>query len=226
MSSPYSRCITSLELVLAGLFPPSKDEIFQEGLLWQPIPFYHMPKAQDRLFLAIDNCPNYQERLNNYKKSKEILQEMAPFRSTFDYISNSSGRKIEDYFDLLMLNSALTTEKEWGLELPEWTKKLYPHLFKAFAVKSFRLLTGTAKLRQAMAGYFLQKVINGANAKINNTLQSRKLFLYSGHEFNIGSILSALDIFEDHLPPYGSHILIELHKIDHIYGINVSGKSY
>lgn len=196
--------------------------MFEEGLHWQPIPFYHTPKPQDTLFLAIDNCPKYQKRLEKYRKSKKVFQELVQLKGIFQYIERKSGQKINDYFDLLMLNSVLATETEWGLVLPKWTKKIYPHFLKMFAARSFHFITGNTKLKKAMAGYFLKEVIDNTHFKINSTSQTPKLFLYSGHEFNVGSILSTLNVFEEHLPPYSAYILIELHKKDNLYGIKVS----
>lgn len=37
-ASEYERTIASASLVLAGLFPPKNNQIWNKDLLWQPIP--------------------------------------------------------------------------------------------------------------------------------------------------------------------------------------------
>lgn len=46
-STNYNRTKASLELVLAGLYPPSETEIFYGKLRWQPIPFQYGASKND-----------------------------------------------------------------------------------------------------------------------------------------------------------------------------------
>ena len=47
-SSDADRTLMSAELFLAGLFPPSKNETWNnDDLHWQPIPVHTQPKATD-----------------------------------------------------------------------------------------------------------------------------------------------------------------------------------
>lgn len=39
----------SVASLLAGLFPPSGDEIWDEELIWQPIPIHSVPANIDRV---------------------------------------------------------------------------------------------------------------------------------------------------------------------------------
>lgn len=49
----------------------------------------------------------------------------------------------------------------------------------------------------------------------------RKLFLYSGHEVTIAWLLTVMNVFEPHIPPYGAHVVVELRKIRGLYGFKV-----
>lgn len=40
VASELGRARNSLELILAGLFPPSEEFIWMKGFNWQPIPFH------------------------------------------------------------------------------------------------------------------------------------------------------------------------------------------
>lgn len=70
----------------------------------------------------------------------------------------------------------------------------------------------------------MKKIVSDTEHKINNTLipQERKIFLYSGHENNIASMLELLNLRNGvQIPQYGSHILIELHLINGTHGVKV-----
>lgn len=71
----------------------------------------------------------------------------------------------------------------------------------------------------------MQKFIEISQRKIDGTLtpKRRKMFLYSGHENNIVNILAVLGLYKQHIPPYCSAVMLELHKdylTDH-YGFKV-----
>lgn len=48
-STDYNRTKMSLQLVLAGLFPPTESQIWEKQLPWQPIPFNYNPKYHDKV---------------------------------------------------------------------------------------------------------------------------------------------------------------------------------
>lgn len=60
----------------------------------------------------------------------------------------------------------------------------------------------------------LQKFIIASEQKINGTLTppGRKIYLYSGHENDVVKILAVLNVFDQHLPPYSSAVMLELRK--------------
>lgn len=54
VTSSYSeRCLMSAELFSAGLFPPEGSQIWNNDLLWQPLPIYYAPRDQDTVSLFI-----------------------------------------------------------------------------------------------------------------------------------------------------------------------------
>lgn len=70
----------------------------------------------------------------------------------------------------------------------------------------------------------MKKIVSDTEHKINNTLipQQRKMFLYSGHENNIVSMLELFNLRnKDGVPPYGAQVIIELHKVNGTHGIKV-----
>lgn len=61
-------------------------------------------------------------------------------------------------------------------------------------------------------------------AKIKNmeSMNNRKINLYSGHDFTIVALLGALGVFKPHQPPYGSYMILEVHKMGYTHGIKVN----
>lgn len=49
-----------------------------------------------------------------------------------------------------------------------------------------------------------------------------KIYLYSGHETNIASLLHAFGVYKPHVPEYSSAIILELLELDKEYYVKVS----
>lgn len=61
-------------------------------------------------------------------------------------------------------------------------------------------------------------MITAQNLAFPNT----KMYLYSGHETNIASLLHAFGVYKPHIPEYSSAIILELHEIKGEHYVKVS----
>lgn len=52
-SSDYNRTLVSAQANLAGLYFPSKEELFIKNLNWRPIPVHTLPKEEDKVLTII-----------------------------------------------------------------------------------------------------------------------------------------------------------------------------
>lgn len=69
----------------------------------------------------------------------------------------------------------------------------------------------------------MRKILDDSRAKsTGKAFKNTKIFLYSAHESNIAHLLRFLDIFQPHIPPYGSYIAIEIHNIEGTRTLKVS----
>lgn len=57
------------------------------------------------------------------------------------------------------------------------------------------------------------------------TDEGRKMFVYSGHEFNIVSMLNVFGVFESHIPKYTSAVIIELFSRRDQYYVKVNSST-
>lgn len=62
-------------------------------------------------------------------------------------------------------------------------------------------------------------VVSGTQKK------KRKIYLFSGHESNIASVLHALQLYYPHVPEYSSSIIMELHNIEGTHYVKVGNKT-
>lgn len=56
------------------------------------------------------------------------------------------------------------------------------------------------------------------NANLSNT----KIYLYSGHESNIATLLHAFNVYKPHVPEYSSAVILELLQQNDQYYVKVS----
>lgn len=66
LSSYADRCHMSAQLLLAGLYKPVRNQIWNSDLLWQPIPVHELPRNLDnvRFILPGNHIDN-----RNFRKS-------------------------------------------------------------------------------------------------------------------------------------------------------------
>lgn len=224
MSSYIGRSKASLQLFLYGLFPLEEKYRFEPTIDWQPIPFYYVEKENDELFTSAHICPKFHQALARYVETSQYTKKVANDLALLKYIEEKSGRQMRSYFDIFYVLGTLESEHEWGLALPEWTKKLYPNKLEELLFNGFELMTANAELTKITAGTFLKRVIEDTLEKISNKrpFKQRKLAIYSAHDITIAPALGALKMLTpDRMPLYGAHLMIELHYINETYGFKV-----
>lgn len=112
VSSAVDRTINSASLVLAGLFPPQNNQIWNEDLPWQPIPVYAIPHRTDYLIAAEKACDRYQQELKNYEQSPKIKALIEKHRELFDYAEKHAGQPIRTLDELKDLHGTLEVERQ------------------------------------------------------------------------------------------------------------------
>lgn len=71
LSADDDRTLMSAEVALAGFFPPHGDQIWNDHLLWQPIPIHSSPGNLDYLLQEQRPCPMLDRKLDEYHKTDE-----------------------------------------------------------------------------------------------------------------------------------------------------------
>lgn len=81
LSADDDRTLMSAEVALAGFFPPHGHQIWNDHLLWQPIPIHSIPGDLDYLLQECRPCPMLDLKLGEYYKTNEyqryIIEKIA-----------------------------------------------------------------------------------------------------------------------------------------------------
>ncbi|XP_015117680.1 venom acid phosphatase Acph-1 [Diachasma alloeum] len=208
-STDYERTKMSLQLVLAGIFPPVKAQQWNPNLNWQPMIANYVPSNEDVLMIP-EECPQYLEEFQRVKKLPEVQERLNEFSGLLKNLSDWTGKNMSIPNDMFNLYHALMSESSMGLALPQWANHIFPEgLLLNGTILEYDIVSYNEKLKRLNGGMLLkyitetmESVINGAN--------KRKISLLSGHETNVAALLKTLGIYYPHVPEYSSAIFVEL----------------
>nr|XP_022914269.1 venom acid phosphatase Acph-1-like [Onthophagus taurus] len=221
LSSPFPRCRISLLIVLAAMFPPEKSQCLANDLNWQPIPYESNGFFTDTTFLSFVNCDKftylYQEETKKSVKNNDIKN----FKEILEKLYEHTGAKFSSYRDLFNLSLHLKLQKEFGLRLPSWAKEFMP-ILEEFEILTYNISGRTEELKTLSGGFILTEIINSIKSKLHNPkMNSRKIHLYSGHDFTIANLMGALGQYSNKIIPYASFLSFELHQINKEYAVKI-----
>ena len=98
--------------------------------------------------------------------------------------------------------------------MPAWTKGYFPHKMQFLAEQSYIYSSYTKEMQKIKGGPFLEKMFREMKEKRDQTLRpkERKLFIYAGHDWTVGNILSALNVWKRQMPLFSIMAMFEMHK--------------
>lgn len=209
-STYIPRTQLSVQLVLAGLFPPSEKQTWNPDLPWIPTHSFFAPYKHDNLMFPY-NCPKYKEEYNEFLKSNEAENLLDKYQYVMNYLTERSGKVINTTSDILHFYNLLKEEKNQNLTLPKWTEAVYPALLKEMIALHFKLRSYTRTLKRLNGGFLIRKIVEDIKLYIAGRLKpyDRKAFFFSGHEMNVAAFARALELDEPIIPLYGSTIILE-----------------
>lgn len=86
-STDVDRTLMSGEAVLAGLYPPVADQLWDQDLKWQPIPIHTVPEFEDPVLAMKKRCPKYDLLVKQLMKSDEIRKINHQLHDLYAYLT-------------------------------------------------------------------------------------------------------------------------------------------
>ncbi|XP_075226554.1 testicular acid phosphatase homolog [Lycorma delicatula] len=219
-SSDMDRAHMSAAALLAGMFPPEGNQIWNDQLIWQPIPIHSVPNTQDKILAPLAPCPRFWAE---HKKVLSLLSklETPKDKKMYKYLTKYTGQNITSVCEALSIYDTLLVEERNGFILPQWTKNVYPYRLLEKASICPSTFTWNNIMKRIFGGPMVKEIVHQFQEKSEGRIKDMKLFLYSAHDTTIISLFRALNFKNYLLPDYGASIIFELHKKNNKYYVKM-----
>ncbi|XP_031621877.1 lysosomal acid phosphatase-like [Contarinia nasturtii] len=225
-STDVDRTLSSAAHTLAGMFPPTKKQIWNEkfGRLWHSIPIHTVPGIEDEILGVKKPCPRYRLAINKAKNSHEIQALIKQHDELLKNLTRFTNSSIASVGDVHKLYDTLKVEHSKGLKIPKYLKDLVKEGsdMEKVANMQFSFYAKTRDTARIRPGFLFKEILEHFVQKANKTLTpDRNLWIYSAHDVTIVTILNALGIFPPKTPTYSSSLFFELHKTGDKFHIEI-----
>lgn len=110
-STDVDRTIMSAQANLAAMFMPTESEIWNEKVLWQPIPVHMVPQSMDTVLFVGKECPRFKVLFAKYSnESSEMARIYGENVELFAYWSKMCGSPIKTIDNVYKLYKTLHIE--------------------------------------------------------------------------------------------------------------------
>ncbi|KAK5649381.1 hypothetical protein RI129_000410 [Pyrocoelia pectoralis] len=212
-STDFERTKMTSLLVLAGVFPPSEKDKWNDKLNWIPIPFTYDKQGTDYdMTKAYVFCPVYQRELQRVFETDEVKAVIKGYNKTFELAIKKTGKMYTTLGDVFLLHQLIHIEQTMNVTLPSWAVEAFPDL-RRITLTQFYYENANTLMKRLNGGRMLAKTVENMKHTIQGTIQQKKkIFLYSGHDFTIINMLYSLNLNKFHFPNFNAAICIELHQ--------------
>lgn len=201
------------EACLAGLYPPTPKQLWDQNLKWQPIPIHTLPETEDIVLAMKKPCAKYNALMQQLLKSDEFVTINHKLHDLYAYLTKYTGALIADLVNLEYVYNTLYIESVNNFTLPDWTKPIFPEKLKPWADFSFAVDCYTPAMARLKTGPLLHEIQQHFRAFTSGgNVAPPKLLLYSAHDMTVASVLQTIGAFQYHSPPYAATVLFELRR--------------
>lgn len=205
----------SAQATLAGLFPPSTNQIWNEHLDWLPIPVHTEPIDLDYRLILKRQCQHFDYVMIQYLNTTAYKHIFDVYRPLITYLEAHSGMNLTVLSSIGYLYDTLLVEElngRWAIpifirififiikefilyRLPSWAAKvmLPGGEFERITVLSYELWTELLEMKKLRSGFLLKEIFDRFSNKTQSKLSpDRSLWMYFAHDFTISSMLHSL----------------------------------
>ncbi|CAH1251439.1 ACP6 [Branchiostoma lanceolatum] len=206
-STNIKRTVESARCVLAGLFGNSQSD--REG----PVVIRTSTAEEEIFYPNRQNCLAMRPLI---KTAWGLLDTALPgYREDRLKLQSILGIEEARQFNIFGLRDELTARKAHGLPIPEHLAAL-EDVVELRATQCMAALVsgvedGHSHALRLSTGPVIDLLTQNM-LRAQNTENSHKLHLYSGHDTTLIPLLKALGVFDDRWPPYAAHVTVELYQ--------------
>ncbi|XP_066485266.1 lysosomal acid phosphatase-like [Tiliqua scincoides] len=219
-SIDLDRAIMSAQVNLAGLFPPTGWQIWNQKIPWQPIPVHTVPLDDDKLLnLPLSNCSLFNTLVKETLKRKVVREKVRAKMQLFTVLAEYTGydaRTLMNFSNRYFYNmyDALIVQKSHGLRLPSWANWAVLEDMKETVLFALNILYGiyqTETKSRFQGGVLLKDILEMITTAAQSAPEP-KMVMYSTHSRTIIALQMALNVFKGELPHFSACYFFELYQ--------------
>ncbi|XP_041973696.1 venom acid phosphatase Acph-1-like isoform X2 [Aricia agestis] len=196
-------------LISAGLWPPPPDQVWNDTMDWQPVPYTYPPRSEDYL-LYEENCPRYRQEKERLLEAFTEEGLLAPYRDLFHKIAQMTGANFTTPQDAYNLNNLFIIQDDIKVANPKWAKHVKRRLLEVARLE-YSMMFHNNLLRRLSGGALLQQIIKEAISSTADA-SSPSVIVRIGTPVTVAALLSACVAPPPRLPDPGVALLFELHE--------------
>lgn len=110
-STDRERTLMSAGAVLAGLFPPTKNQRWNQNILWQPIPIHTIPIKMDHVLAPIKPCDRFISLVKAHFNRPEYKAWRSEHESLYQEIQEKSGISTDNPQNVIFFHDTLRIQQ-------------------------------------------------------------------------------------------------------------------
>ncbi|XP_040888080.1 lysosomal acid phosphatase isoform X2 [Toxotes jaculatrix] len=218
-STDYDRTLMSAEANLAGLYPPSGQQVFKSNLRWQPIPVHTVPQSEERLLsFPLADCPRYKQLMNDTEHTEEFLNVTTTYQDIIQLVRTKTGLNKTNVESVWSVYDTLFCESRHNMSAPNWVTPGVMEKLRVLKDFGFQVLFGVYKQQEKsrlQGGILLGEIVkNLSKMAVPDPTQRLKMMMLSAHDTTVAALQASLNVFNGRQPPYASCQIFELYRDD------------
>ncbi|XP_071321083.1 lysosomal acid phosphatase isoform X2 [Trachinotus anak] len=218
-STDYDRTLMSAEANLAGLYPPSGQQVFNPNLRWQPIPVHTVPQSEERLLsFPLGDCPRYKQLMNDTEHTQEFINVTTTYQDIIELVRNKTGLNKTSVESVWSVYDTLYCESLHNMSAPDWLTPDVMEKLRVLKDFGFQVIFGVYKQQEKsrlQGGILLSEIVkNLSKMAAPDPKQRLKMMMLSAHDTTVAALQASLMVFNGRQPPYASCQIFELHRDD------------
>lgn len=145
-TTDVDRTHMSCQSNLAGLFRPQRNETWNSGIAWQPIPVHPI---NVNVLSALPDCEIYTNQLADTLMNAPLYSALnTELVNLYTYLAQYTGDTVNSVLSVYLLYDVLHIEEQLGFKLPDWTLSVYPEPMKSITPYAFKAFSYTTELKR------------------------------------------------------------------------------